>query len=170
MGAQGEIGKVMVFINPHWRGVPTEDGLMADEEAINEGGTSINFIEKVKQTLASLGLFIENGIVKVKELFADRITTKELCVEDVCINKAQLKELLDKNQIITNIVPPTPVCDSGHLDLCTTQADCENASGYWYDDICNAQPKDTDGDGTGSDPNGCEIQGECQIPSQTGTP
>jgi len=32
-------------------------------------------------------------------LIADRINTKELCVEDVCINKAQLKELLEKSQI-----------------------------------------------------------------------
>jgi len=39
------------------------------------------------------------------------------------------------------------VCDAEHLDLCDNETDCINAGGYWYDDKCNAQPKDTDGDG-----------------------
>jgi len=65
-------------------------------------------VAKVKEILASLGMAIENGIAKAKEFIADRVTTKELCVEDVCINKAQLKELLEKNQITTDVVPPTP--------------------------------------------------------------
>ena len=45
-------------------------------------GDSISFIQKIKEILASLGLFIENGIAKVKELFADRVTVKEIQMVD----------------------------------------------------------------------------------------
>lgn len=30
-------------------------------------------------------------------------------------------------------------CDSANLDLCLTETDCTNVSGYWYSDVCNAQ-------------------------------
>lgn len=46
-----------------------------------------------------LGIFFENGIVRAKEFIADKITAKELCLEEVCINKEQLKMLLEKSQI-----------------------------------------------------------------------
>ncbi|MBU1545126.1 MAG: tail fiber domain-containing protein, partial [Proteobacteria bacterium] len=42
---------------------------------------------------------LKNLVVSAKEFIADRITTKELCVEDVCINKDQMKELLEKSGI-----------------------------------------------------------------------
>lgn len=68
--------------------------------------------------------------------------------ETICINKGQLKELLEKNQITTNVVPPTPntppapdVCDATHLNLCSTQVDCETVSGYWYNESCNTEPE-----------------------------
>jgi len=66
-----------------------------------------NLIEKIKQGLASLGLLIENGIVKVKELISEKILTKEICLEDendeiICIDKNQLKELLKKDNQISN--------------------------------------------------------------------
>ena len=37
--------------------------------------------------------------------------------------------------------PPTPVCDSEHLDLCETEADCLTAEGYWYNEGCNTEPE-----------------------------
>jgi hypothetical protein len=67
-----------------------------------------SLIETIRQALASLGLAIESGIARVTELFADRITTKQICLEGdgddgkteiICVNKNQLKELLIKNQI-----------------------------------------------------------------------
>ena len=68
--------------------------------SINE--TFEEFVQKVKQALASLGLWIENGIAWVRELVADKITTKKLCLEEngeeICLTKTQLKELLEKNQ------------------------------------------------------------------------
>jgi hypothetical protein len=55
----------------------------------------------IKKSLEKLGLFIEKGIAKVKELIAGKITTKQICLEGddgekICIDKNQLKELLQQ--------------------------------------------------------------------------
>ncbi|XOB41868.1 MAG: MopE-related protein [Candidatus Nealsonbacteria bacterium] len=134
-----------------------------------ESGILGDFIQKVKQALASLGLFIENGIAKVKELIAEKITAKKFCLEGdngeiICVDKNQLEELLMKNQIQnininnnsdssggsvgsidgsnndlgeTGETPPD--CDTTHLNLCTTQAECETAAGFWYNEGCNVE-------------------------------
>ena len=34
------------------------------------------------------------------------------------------------------------VCDINHLDLCLDENSCNNVSGYWYDNICNADPNE----------------------------
>jgi plastocyanin len=62
-------------------------------------GSFEEFIQKVKEALSSLGLYIENGIARLKELFAKRITTKQICLEGddgetICVDKNQLKQLL----------------------------------------------------------------------------
>jgi hypothetical protein len=94
-----------------------------DQELTNS--QSVNSLtETIKQVLASLGLAIENGIAKVKELFADRITTKQICIEGddsetICLDKSQLKELLMKNQI-QNQLNPTPEPESTTPDVADT--------------------------------------------------
>jgi hypothetical protein len=100
-------GKAMVFLNPHWWGGTTESGIAA----LNSGGTvgaeveveyswSINFLEALSVGLEKFGLVIKDGIAKVKELIADKIITKKLCLEEdgepVCIDKSQLKQLLNE--------------------------------------------------------------------------
>jgi len=85
-----------------------ESGVLAgSQSSVNGFQASINetfeeFIQKVKQALASLGLWIENGIAQVRELIAEKITTKKLCLEEngeeICLTKTQLKELLERNQ------------------------------------------------------------------------
>lgn len=35
--------------------------------------SQVSLIERIKQALANLGLFIENGIVKIKELVVERL-------------------------------------------------------------------------------------------------
>ena len=37
-------------------------------------------------------------------------------------------------------VPNT--CDSIHLALCLNETDCKGANGYWYDSICNSEPRE----------------------------
>jgi hypothetical protein len=42
-----------------------------------------------------LQVFIEDGLVRLKNLIAEKITVQQLCVEDVCVDKTKLKALLD---------------------------------------------------------------------------
>jgi hypothetical protein len=89
-----KIGSIMVFVNPHWYFGSIDFGSYAD----NQQGTSTqatstqesnsqnnnffnSFVQSVKNALYQLGLFIENGIAKVKELVADKIFAKKAKVE-----------------------------------------------------------------------------------------
>jgi len=38
---------------------------------------------------------------------------------------------------------PAAECDSEHLDLCLIEQECLDATGHWYDDICNAEEEFT---------------------------
>ena len=40
-------------------------------------------------------------------------------------------------------LPAGTYCDVTHLNLCVTETDCQSAGGYWYSDICNAEPFDS---------------------------
>ncbi|MDO9399823.1 MAG: hypothetical protein Q7T79_04040, partial [bacterium] len=78
-----EIGKITVFVNPHWvLGALTEDGTIASNEENQikneELGIVDSFVEKVKQALASLGLVVENGVAKAREIMAEKITAKKV--------------------------------------------------------------------------------------------
>ncbi len=91
--ASSTTGKILVFVNPHWyAGKLAIDGSLATStEGTTTEGTSIvqgssnfdEFIQKVKGALASLGLFIENGIVQVRELIAEKIFVKKARIEKI---------------------------------------------------------------------------------------
>ena len=153
-----EIAKIMVFSNPHWSlGSLAENGSLAttDNQQLttdNEQPTILDqFTLAIKKALEKLGLIIQNGIAKVKELFAEKVTTKQLCIEGedgetICVDKARLKELLSQptpgvgGSSGGGSPPPSPeICDSTHLNLCQTEADCQTAGGYWYSGTCNAE-------------------------------
>jgi hypothetical protein len=62
----------------------------------------LGFTEKVKASLNELGIIIENGVAKIKEIFTEKIATKQICLkgddgETICIDKNQLKELLNRS-------------------------------------------------------------------------
>ena len=50
--------------------------------------------------------------MKVANIITDKLTTKELCLEEVCVTKAQFRLLLEQNGIIAPTSTPT-------LDLST---------------------------------------------------
>ena len=56
------------------------------------------------------GIVFENGLMKVAQIITDKVTTKEICLEEVCVNKTQLQSLL--NQLVlpspSPSVTPTP--------------------------------------------------------------
>jgi len=100
-----EVGAITVLINPGWYiGSLTENGTLENTSENNDNNNNSGFIEELKQSLANLGLMIENGVAKVRELVAEKVTVKKLCVEgndgeQICIDKNQLKELLEQNGI-----------------------------------------------------------------------
>jgi hypothetical protein len=85
------IGKILVFVNLGWYGGDiaqlegtfnfNENGAGESEEA----SIFSTFVQKVKQALASLGLWIENGVVKVEKIFA-----KEIEVEKARFKKIEM--------------------------------------------------------------------------------
>jgi hypothetical protein len=115
------IGKIMVFVNPHWSiGQISEEGLIYTEEGIRQkeiqpASILDQFTLAIKKSLEKLGLILQGGIAKIeklltKEIETGKITTKQICLEGddgetICIDKNQLKELLQQrtnNQQILN--------------------------------------------------------------------
>lgn len=74
-------GKIMVLINVSWYGGDRSQTLIG------------NLVEKVKSALASLGIWVENQIVKVKELVAEKIFSHKVRVEQLEMVDKQTNEL-----------------------------------------------------------------------------
>ena len=180
-----KIAEIECLKNPETCPVPLEPLLIdengnikgAQEPDLHSEETSLfeNLTQKIKQVLASLGLAIENGIAKVKELIADWGRFKNLEVE----NKIQLRDQATGEIYCTWIEngewkkvkgecsaisgdgvdnncngqidegcshdDSTPnvgeTCSSSTLQYCTTSNACSRAGGYWYNNVCNAEPQ-----------------------------
>jgi hypothetical protein len=115
-----KIGKILVFVNPHWAlGSLADNGnLMTNDLTTNDlttGNQKLTILDQftlaIKKALEKLGLFLTNGIAKIKEVITEKITTKEIttqkiCVEGedgetICLTKDQVKELMNQKQIIS---------------------------------------------------------------------
>ncbi len=99
-GSSSATGIVTVFVNTSWSpGSPV--ALTETEESAFPDFTKIvldKFTLTVKNSLRKLGLLVKNGIATVKEVFADKVTTQQLCVGSTCVNESQLQEILNKTQ------------------------------------------------------------------------
>jgi hypothetical protein len=107
--ASNKVGRIMVFINPHWSlGSLAENGSLQEEGSRKEEiGILDQFTLAIKKSLEKLGLFIENGIAKVeklltKEIETEKITTQKICSKSgKCVNVTD--ELIEKlNNLMTN--------------------------------------------------------------------
>jgi len=123
-GPPDQIGWVTVFLNPHFAlGTINDNGdfeeLFKEIENAStiqsETSTSIleKFLSLIKGALEKLGLVIENGIAKVKEIVTEKLTanitiTNQLCVGKVCVDEAKFRELLEKNGIEPIILEEQP--------------------------------------------------------------
>ena len=102
-------GSILAFVNPGWSlGNLTEEGDIASSSwavvtttgsgggsgSGSGGGVLDQFTLYIKYALQKLGLAIANGIATVQQLFADKVTTNELCIKDVCVTRDQLAQLL----------------------------------------------------------------------------
>ncbi len=79
----------------------------------NDTNILANISGIIRDRLANLGLYIEQGIAQVRELIAERVVAKQICLEGdngetICVNKNQLEELLQKNGINEQFEPQPP--------------------------------------------------------------
>ncbi len=96
-------GTVMMFVSNHYDlGTLNPDGTLgAASTSTPASGILDQFTALVDRSLQRLGAVIVNGIATLKEVIADKLTAKQLCLEDVCVTRDQLKQLLDQQNIGT---------------------------------------------------------------------
>ncbi len=103
-GSASDQGTVMVFVNNIW--VPGSPIALDEQNSATLPDFTQVILDKftlsVKNSLRKLGLIIQNGIATVKELFADKVHTQQLCVGATCVDESQLQELLQKTNSQTN--------------------------------------------------------------------
>ncbi|MBI5045509.1 MAG: hypothetical protein HZC14_00645 [Candidatus Niyogibacteria bacterium] len=65
-------------------------------------------LDGVLEILKTAGVYISNGVAQMQKLmatqvFADEVYTRQLCIEDVCINKTQLQALLRNANLLETV-------------------------------------------------------------------
>jgi hypothetical protein len=85
--------RILLFVNRYWSNGPVQESSI--------------FTDSVQSMLDHAGAVVTEGIVSLSELIANTVTTHTLCLDDVCITKDQLRELLEEENIpVTE--PPAP--------------------------------------------------------------
>ena len=77
-------------------------------------------------SLASLiRTYLESATNGIRTIFADKVQTKELCIDDVCVNKDQLKQLLNSagSAAVAPVVAPTTSAGDTSSTVTTTSVD-----------------------------------------------
>ena len=60
-------------------------------------------IDTVRDWFESMQIFIENGLVRLQDLVARKVTVEQLCVGQTCVTENQLQQLLENNQIDSSV-------------------------------------------------------------------
>lgn len=99
------LGSIMVFINPHVAfGLPDPE----PEDVKNETPLLRGFVHAVSRALEKLGIAVRDGVARLKELIAGKITAEqELCVGETCVTEEQFKMLLERTGVPAS--PPAVV-------------------------------------------------------------
>ena len=97
-GGQITTGTIKMFVNTSW--APGSPVVLTEADVMPDFATVIldNFTLAIKNSLRKLGLLIKDGVATVKTLFADKVTTQQLCVGNTCVNEQQLQDILSKTQ------------------------------------------------------------------------
>jgi len=99
-------GKILIFVNlSFW--MPDVKQLTTDNLQLTTDSNTYNISAIASGLLIwfkdSLHIVFEDGLLKVARIVTDKLTTKEFCLEEVCINKGQFRLLLEKNGIYPQI-------------------------------------------------------------------
>lgn len=107
--ATSSVPTIKMFVNPHWSvGSLTEEQISNELPDFSVQGILDSFTVAVENSLRKLGMLLKNGVATVKQLFADKVQTNQLCVGATCVNEQQLQDLLNK----TNTQPAAPVIET----------------------------------------------------------
>ena len=110
----GGTGIIKVFINVD-KTSPQPSPYQGEGAMATEGSSSFSIADSFDWILDKfklIGITMKNGLVQAREFVAEKITVKQLCLDEVCIDKNQLKELMDKNgiqyqeEVVDNNPPP----------------------------------------------------------------
>jgi hypothetical protein len=105
----GEYARILVFINSHWFAGDIEAmSAQASEPDGEEKGILSQFASAVSSALKEVGIAITDGVATLKEVIAGKVTTQQLCLDDVCVSKTQLQRLLDNALLSPSTPTPTP--------------------------------------------------------------
>ncbi|MDO8625860.1 MAG: hypothetical protein Q7K39_00145 [Candidatus Magasanikbacteria bacterium] len=95
-----EDGTILAFVNNSWA---FPNGVL---EATNTPPRTDGFWGTILQWLKQFGIEIEQGVLRVKEFFADKIHTQILCVGDTCVDESKLKDLLNNSALSPAVLDP----------------------------------------------------------------
>jgi hypothetical protein len=105
---------------------------------------AINAIKDLASRIATLAAKVDGIFVS---LTTDKVTTKELCVDDVCVTKDQFRMLLDSAHVIPTIPTPTPVItptpDATSTATTTSEVDSGDSATSTPDIVLEVVPEPT---------------------------
>ncbi len=93
-GQEVELGQSLMFVNLSWHQIAPEQNVLAEllsTSTLENGNGEETLWDRIK-TLASN--FVD-GVLTITGLKTDRVETKELCVDDVCVTADDLRALLN---------------------------------------------------------------------------
>jgi hypothetical protein len=158
---QSDQGKVIMFIELGWQG--------SDLQVAQNGDGQIVNTELQQQLAGLGLIVNEYGSLTVQKLTAKIVQTEELIINNQssitntgitiydrttgqpnCVYVADGALQTISGECVPTTSPggvdgggasgaPPEVCDSTHLNLCTTRELCEEASLYWYNEQCNLE-------------------------------
>ena len=107
---------------------------------IDPAGLALVGIQALTGKFDWIGEYITKGVDGIIGTFT-RVQTKELCLDDVCINKEQLQQLLDSQNISAN--PITPPSTTGTTGTSTPPSDPDPTDNGTTTPVVDTPPGDT---------------------------
>jgi hypothetical protein len=114
------------------------DGAISDASSTAPVSPSNNLIEMVRKLLQSLGLALQDGVARLREVVARKFTsdeadikkiqTEQICItgsdgETVCVNKDQLKDLINRAGSSLTTIKTNPYVETGSTETTASTTD-----------------------------------------------
>ncbi|MBI4087284.1 MAG: hypothetical protein HY434_00435, partial [Candidatus Liptonbacteria bacterium] len=119
--------KILAFINMTYWIPDISSSTSTDSSASTSTVASTDFsldglmkyiVNKLKNVLE---IVFEKGLLKVAQIITDKFTTKELCIEEVCIGKPQLQTLLNNAGVVSSLPPIQAQTPTSTVEIVPTE-------------------------------------------------